>query len=339
MGENLARRKVTPLNEFFGTKNSHGSGNGQLVLKVAQCVPFANHPFNLYKGKKLEDFAEDIKENGVIQPIIVRPKEGQIEINGARLPLFEILCGHNRWNGSKIAGLEDIPAYIKEGLSDAEAKIFVVNSNFNQRSVADMLPSELARAYKMQLDAYKMTGKNQALLEEIEEVSNPCGASDSGGLFHSEIRQWSLEKVAKDNETNSTKIHRYIRLNHLIDELLQMVDDQKIGLIPAVSLSYLKQDEQHAVLGCVNASGFKVDIAKADALHSYSKAGTLTLERIQTVLSGVKPKKPGPPAPTKVSHKIISQFFSDDQKPGEIEKVIEKALRQYFTTLSDHQLD
>ena len=330
MDKNLTRRKVAPINEFFGAKESRDSGGGPAMLKVAQCMPFIEHPFKLYEGEKLAGFAEDIKENGVIQPIIVRPKEGQIEVGGVMLPLFEILAGHNRWNGSRIAGLEDIPAYIREGLSEAEAKIFIVNSNFNQRSMAEMLPSELARAYKMQLDAYKEAGKKQGLFKEIQEGSNPCGAWESGQGFQSENLGKSLEKVADDNETNDTRIHRYIRLNYLIEGLLNMVDDDKMGLIPAASLSFLKEDEQGGVLECMRTNGFKIDVAKAGVLHSYSKAGTLTLERIHTVLSG-EIKKPGRPAAIKVSPKIISRFFTQGQKPAEINEMIEKALELYLS--------
>jgi ParB family chromosome partitioning protein len=334
MDRKLMPRKVSPMSEFFKqdepVKEHQDSGVGPVMLKVVQCVPFADHPFKLYEGKRLEDFAEDIKDNGVIQPIIVRPKEGQIEVNGVMLPLFEILCGHNRWNGSKIAGLEDIPAFIKEGLNDAEAKIFVVNSNFNQRSMTDMLPSELAKAYKMQLDAYKETGKKQEFLQEIQEASKPCGDRDSEGSFQSEMRQWNLEKVADDNETNGTKIHRYIRLNYLIERLLNMVDDGTIGVIPAVSLSFLKEDEQSAVLECMDVNSFKIDVAKANALHSYSKAGSMTSERIYTVLSGAK-KKPGRPTPIKVNPKVISRFFTQGQTPDEINETIEKALEIYLS--------
>jgi ParB family chromosome partitioning protein len=193
-----------------------------------------------------------------------------------------------------------------------------------------MLPSELARAYKMQLDAYKEAGKKQKRLKEIQEASNPCGDRDSGVLFQSEILGISLEKVAVDNETNDTKIYRYIRLNYLIERLLNMVDDGTIGVIPAVSLSFLKEDEQGGVLACMEAHGFKIDVAKANALHSYSKAGSMTSERIYTVLSGAK-KKPGRPVQIKVNPKVISRFFTQGQTPAEINETIEKALEIYLS--------
>jgi ParB family chromosome partitioning protein len=324
-----AIRKVSPLNEFF--MKDKPAGSGPVMLKVAQCVPFEGHPFKLYEGKILDDFAEDIKENGVMQPITVRPKEGQhVEVDGARLQVYEILIGHNRWNGSKAAGLEEIPAIIKEGLSDAEANLFVVNSNLFQRSPANMLHSELARAYKMQLEAYKVTGKNQVLLKEIQEASNPCGACDGeqgAGLLHPGK---SRDKVAKDNGIDRETIRQYIRLNYLVDGLLQMVDDGKIARYPAASLSYLKEYEQYQVLGCIKASGFKIDTAKAEMLHTYSKAGTLTDDRIRTVLLGAA-KKPGRPAAVKVNLKVISRFFTQGQTPDEINATIEKALEIYLS--------
>jgi ParB family chromosome partitioning protein len=329
MGENLARRKVTPLNEFFGAKNSHGSGNGPVMLKIAQCVPFEGHPFKLYEGIKLDDMAESIKENGVMVPIVVRPIERQIEVGGVMLPLFEILIGHNRVHGSKIAGLDEVPTYIREGLSDAEARILVVESNLMQRSMADMLPSELARAYKMQLEAYKETGKKQEFLKEIQEASNACADWDTDRSAQSEQRQWSVEKVADDNKSSRANIQRYIRLNYLIEPLFGMVDDGKIGFMPAVNLSFLKEDEQYGVLKCMETNGLLIDVTKANALHSYSKSGTLTAERIYTVLSGVI-KKPGRPAAVKVSPKVISKYFTQEQKQAEIDEIVGKALERWF---------
>jgi ParB family chromosome partitioning protein len=328
-----AIRKVSPLNEFFMKDSPTGEGQGSgspVMLKVVQCAPFEGHPFRLFEGKRLVDFSNDIKINGVMQPITVRPKKGQyVEADDARLQVYEILIGHNRWNGSKVSGLEEIPAYIREGLSDAEANLFVVNSNLMQRSPAEMLPSELAKAYKMQLDAYKVTGKNKALLAEIQEASIPCGADDeesrAGLLPRGRIR----DKVSNDTGIDRETIRQYIRLNYLVGDLLKMVDDGKISRNPAVSLSYLKEDEQYAVRATLSLKGFKIDAAKAEMLRSYSDAGTLTNDRICAVLSGAA-KKSGRPAAVKVSPKVISKFFTQEQKQAEIDEIVGKALQQWF---------
>ena len=334
MDRKLVPRKISPLNEFFIQDKPAEESQGHkapTVLKISQLVPFAEHPFKLYEGQRLEDMVESIKENGVITPIIVRPKEGHIEVNGVMLPLYEILSGHNRWNGSKVAELEDIPSIIKEGQSDAEAKLIVIETNFMQRSVADMLPSELAKSLKMQLDACKEANRKQELLKVIQKDSNPREDWDSGGSAQFEQRQWSVEKVADNNKMSRANIQRYIRLNNLIEEFLNKVDEEKVGLIPAVSLSYLKEAEQRGVLESMKSNSFKIDIAKADMLRSYSEAGTLNAGRIYTVLSGAK-KKPGRQVPIKVNPKIISRFFTQGQKPAEINEVIEKALESYLSS-------
>jgi ParB family chromosome partitioning protein len=316
-------RKLSPLDELFGAdhlQENQDSSGSPTMLKIAQLVPFSDHPFKLYEGSRLEDLVESIRENGVMVPVIVRPKEGDA---------YEILAGHNRVNAAKIAGLDAVPAVVREGLSEAEARIIVTDTNFMQRSVSDMLPSELAKSLKMQLDACKEAKQKQGFLAAIQEVSLPCCGLSSDGSAPMEQWQWSVEKVAHNNRMSRANIQRYIRLNNLIEDLLDMVDHGKIALRPAVSLSYLKKDEQRRVLDCMEENGFKSDIAKADKLRFYSEAGSLTSDRIYVVLSGVK-KKLGRPASVKVRPKIISRFFAEGQSPNEINEMIEKALEQYL---------
>jgi ParB family chromosome partitioning protein len=332
MDRKLMPRKVSPISEFFGAKESQDPGGGPVILKVEQCVPFAGHPFRLYEGERLENMAKSIKENGVMDPITVRPKEGHIEVDDVMMPLFEILLGHNRVHGSKIAGLDEVPAFIREGVSDTEARIFVTESNLNQRSAAEMLPSEKARALKMSNDAYDAYKANQKqpFLSIIQQDSIPCDAKDCGQFPPLGEKRNSVDKSYEDFDPYSTTTERYISLLSLIDEFLDKVDKDEIAVHAAADLSQLKQDEQCAVLDCMNTNAFKVDIVKAKALRDYSKAGTLTSERIYTVLSGAT-KKPGRPAPIKVNPKVISRFFTQGQTPDEINETIEKALEIYLS--------
>jgi ParB family chromosome partitioning protein len=331
----LMPRKVSPMSEFFKRDNlaeeSQGASGSPVMLKVAQCVPFEGHPFRLYEGERLENMAKSIKKNGVMDAIAVRPKEGYIEVDGAMLPLFEILLGHNRVHGSKIAGLDEVPAFIKKGLSDEEAILFVTESNLNQRSATDMLPSEKARALKMRNDAYDIykAKRKQLFSNDIQQASNPCDTEDYGQFPPLGEKRDSTEKSFEDFDPHSTTTERYISLLDLIDELLDMVDKGEIAVHAGAELSYLKQNEQHTVLECIVANSFKVDIVKAEALRAYSKVGTLTTERIRTVLSGVI-KKPGRPAAAKVSPKVISKYFTQEQKQAEIDEIVEKALERWF---------
>jgi ParB family chromosome partitioning protein len=225
-----------------------------------------------------------------------------------------------------------VPAAVREGLSEAEARIIVTDTNFMQRSVSDMLPSELAKSLKMQLDACKEARQKQGFLDEIQDTSNPHGDWDWKEGTPVVHRSKSVDEVAYINRMNRENIRRYIRLNSLIDALLDRVDSGEISLRPAVALSYLKQDEQRAVLECLDANGFKIDMFKANMLRSYSETGKLTADRIYTVLSGgKKPGRPARPAPIKVSPKIISKYFTQGQSQDEINETIEKALVEYLS--------
>lgn len=323
----MSEKKVRRLENFedlFGLEPSDNQDKKEhKEIELSKLVPFENHPFKLYEGKKLDDMVESIRENGVITPIIVRPKERGV---------FEILSGHNRVNAAKSAGFATIPAIIKEGLSDAEAKIIATDTNFMQRSVADMLPSELAKSFKMQLEACKEAKQKQELLKELESAENPHDINDYSDSALLERRKWSVEKVADKNKMSRANIQRYIRLNNLIKGLLDEVDNEKIGLYPAVDLSYLRQDEQLTVLEVIETNGFKVDMAKAKTLRDLSESGRLTQDKIFAVLSGEysKKKKAEKPAVVKLKPKLISKFFTPEQKQAEIEEIIEKALTLYF---------
>lgn len=205
---------------------------------------------------------ESIKENGVMTPLIVRKKE-----DGK----YEILSGQNRTNAARLAGLDKVPAIIKEGISDAEAKIIVTDTNFMQRSIADMLPSELAKSLKMQLEVCKEAKQKQVLINDVENNEKPHemdGSEQGATMLHP---QKSRYIVAANNSMNRETIRHYIRLNHLIPSLLDKVDEGQISLRPAVDLSYLKEPEQQSVLEALHNSSFKVDMAKAETLRSLSE--------------------------------------------------------------------
>jgi len=324
----MSDKKVKKLENFedlFGLDNLPDTEEKieHYEIDISTLVPFEGHPFKPYEGKKLDNMVESIKENGVITPIIVRPREGDI---------FEILSGHNRVNAARIAGLEKIPAIFKEGLSNAEAKIIVTDTNFMQRSLADMLPSELAKSLKMQLEACKEAKQKQELVREIENTDN---ASDSNGIEQGvqiEHPQKSRDIVAENNAMSVSKIQRYLRLNFLVDNLLDIVDKSTIPVIPAVYLSYLSHDEQLMVFDVLQAHNFKIDMQKAQILRNNSESGNLTEEKIIAILSGEynKRKRPDKTAVIKLKPKLVSRFFTPEQKQAEIEEVIEKALTMYF---------
>ncbi|SHN87963.1 ParB/RepB/Spo0J family partition protein [Desulfitobacterium chlororespirans] len=321
----IEKRKVRSLDELFGSaepvKDSSPSAGGIVELNISDLYFYENQPFRLYTGERLERMAESIADIGVIQPIIVRYRP----IGDKK---YEVLAGRNRANGSLLAGKSTIPGEIRD-VDDSEA-FNIVWTNLWQRSPEDMLPSELAKALKMQLEHAKESGRNKRFLNTIEQGPNPHGDRDSEKGAQIEHRGKSVEKVADNNKMSRANIQRYIRLNELIPELLNRIDEQEISLIPGVHLSYLTKNVQQIIEDLISVNQFKIDIKKAEALRSFEKKGKLTDEKILSILSGEGDKKLKKPAEIKLKPKLVTKFFKFDQKPAEIEKIIEEALELYF---------
>ena len=317
--------KVRSFADIFGEDAvpSPEHQTGATEIDISKLVPFANHPFRLYEGERLNDMVTSIKELGVILPVVIRPKE-----NGN----YEILSGHNRVNAAKIAGLERVPAIIKEGLSDEEANLIVTVTNLLQRSFADLSYSERAVALYTHYNAIKQQGKRNDLISEIEMLLKPQNYRPEATSSQVGAKSRSDEKTGEKYNLSKNTVARYLRLNELIPELLKRVDSGHISFIPAVALSFIRKTEQRDIERIVEENNFNVDMAKADILRSSSEAGSLISDRIYAILSGEleKKKKPNKPAAIKIKPKVISRFFTQEQKSSEIEEVIEKALELYF---------
>jgi ParB family chromosome partitioning protein len=303
--------------------NFHAPTNITKTLFIDELIPYADHPFKLYEGDRLDDMVRSIKELGVIVPIIVRQLDED----------YEILSGHNRVNAAKIAGLKKVPVIIKKGLTDEEAKLIVTETNLIQRSFADLSHSERAAALKQHLEAIKSQGKQNNLLDEIKRLSNPyeIEENDSCGLI--DHRTKSRDKTAEKYGLNPRSVTRYTRLCELNKALLNRVDDDEIGLYPAVSISYLSSDEQNELENLLSEFTYKIDMKKAEILRNFSESKKLTNEKMKQILSGEfnRKAKPKIPPPLKIKHNIYSQFFNSKIKQKEMEVIVEQALKVYFT--------
>lgn len=322
-GEQETKRSFTGLVNSEDISEKNGNKIEQLSFDVLK--PFYEHPFKLYTGKKLDDMVESIKENGIMTPLIVR------RLDDGR---FEILSGHNRFNAAKLARLETVPAIIKDGISEAEAKIIVTDTNFIQRSISEMFPSELARSLKMQLEACKEAKQKQALINGVEndEKANEIGSCEQKATLL--LRQQSRDILAENNSMNRETIRHYIRLNRLIPSLLEMVDEGKISLRAAVDLSYLKETEQQSVLEILEDNNYKVDMNKAETLRHLSEIAKLDENKIIAVLSGEynkkkKIEKPDEKKILKISYKRLTPYFDKDTDIKTMEEEIIKALEFY----------
>ena len=212
--------RLTPVDDLFSTEESRADSQRERVveLPLAELHPFRNHPFKVLDDEKMEDTAQSIREHGVLVPAIVRPRE-----EGG----YEIVAGHRRHHASQIAGLDTMPAIIRD-LDDDAATIIMVDSNLQRET---LLPSERAWAYKMKLDAMKRQAGRPS-----KENCSQVGNNFSG--------QRSSELMAQQIGESKNQIFRFIRLTELIPPLLDMVDERKIAFNPAVELSYLKPEEQ-----------------------------------------------------------------------------------------------
>jgi ParB family chromosome partitioning protein len=301
--------------------NTKPNSQGTTELEINTLVPFHDHPFRLYTGEKLKRMIESIKENGVIESIIVRKKE-----DGT----LEILAGHNRVNASKLAGLSKVPADIKENISDAVAKIIVTETNFLRRDFDDMLPSELAKALKMQLDALKELKRNKDYINAIESGSNVDGSKDGDEGVQVAHTGKSREIIGKNNKMSQDNVRRYIRLNNLNDGLLKMVDDGNIKLVPAVSLSYLSTEEQDILLSILKSNDYRIDTKRAEKLKE--RSGKLTADDILAISSGefFEKKKKAKVTAITLKPKVVSKYFTAYTTQAEIASTIDVALEEYF---------
>lgn len=319
--------RLQSFKDIFGEDNK---AEGVTQLSISSLRSYENHPFKLYSGERFEDMVRSVKELGVIVPIIVRPKDEG---------LYEILSGHNRVNAAKTAGLETVPAVIKEQLTDEEAALIVTETNLIQRSFSDLCHSERAVALAAHHKTLKKQGARTDLINELEKLLNPHEIRGEGTSCQVATKLTSLEIVGKTYDLSKRSVARYLRLNELIPELLERVDDEEIAFIPAVELSYLRESEQMELAVAISKDGFKVDMSKAEILRSYSEAGKLDGDKINSILSGEldKKKKSDKPAAVRLKPKLMAKFFSPGHKQAEIEEIIEKALTLYFEKYKDSQ--
>ena len=222
-------------------------------IEISSLVPFENHPFKERSGMEQEQLLESIKETGLLEPITVRfLSEGK----------YEIISGHRRVEACKKLGLSKIPATIKE-LSKDEAIVAMVDSNIHREH---LLCSEKAFAYKMKLEALKHQGKTY------------------GQVVHK-----SRDNIS-DTESGR-QVQRYIRLTHLIPELLKMVDAERIAFTPAVELSYLPENEQKKLVAEIEYADATPSLSQAQRLRKFSEQGRLSVDTIFAVLSEEKPNQ------------------------------------------------
>ena len=231
-------------------------------IPISEIDDFPDHPFKVKIDEDMDQLVQSIKERGIITPVTLRPKE-----DGR----YEIVSGHRRKKACELAGFETVKAEVREMTRD-EAIILMVESNLQRSTI---LPSEKAFSYKMRLEAMK---RQQG--ERTDLTSVPVGQKLS-----------SREILAENSPDSNTQIQRYIRLTELIPELLDMVDESRIALRPAVELSYLKKEEQSALLEEISYADATPSLAQAIKMKKFSQEGKLSNDVIESIMSEEKPNQ------------------------------------------------
>ena len=264
-------------------------------LDLKSLVPFQNHPFKLRDGEEKEQLLKSIKAQGTIEPLIVRPlSESE----------YEVISGHRRMEICKELGMEKIPVIVRN-LTNEQAVSMMVDANLHRNNI---LPSERAFAYKMKWEAAKKSEKT---------LSQPA------------TKYRSDERIANEFGIGKDTLHRYIRLTYLIPELLEMIDEGRISLTPAVELSYLTHEEQHLLLNEIEYADATPSLSQAQRLRGFSRQGRLTADVIFAVMSEEKAnQKEQIRFPKEEIQKYFPKSYTGKDMQNTILKLLEKWQQQ-----------
>lgn len=289
------------LDDLFTSQSERENGLTPTIkdIPLEKLVPFPNHPFKVRDDEEMNKLVESVSENGVLVPAIVREKD-----NGD----YEIISGHRRKFASEIAGKNTLRCIISN-LDDDAATVIMVDSNIQRENI---LPSEKAFAYKMKLDAMKHQGKRTDL------TSNQLGRK----LDNAETAQI----IGDENGDSQSQVRRYIRLTYLIPELLQMVDEGKMKMLPAVEISFLDKEYQQDLLEAIESECCTPSHAQAIRMHKMFNDGELNSNTILDVMCELKPNQQ---ERLIIPHKTLEKYIPQSVAPEKRQDYVCKALEHY----------
>ena len=289
-----------------------------VFIAFARIRQFQGHPFRLYTGERFSDMVESIRQNGILMPLIVR------RIFGDPAHDYEMLSGHNRMNAGQAAGLEGAWCVVKEGLSDAEAMMYVVETNLLQRSFSDLLPSEKAAVLTLRYSEMFSQGKRNDIQRELEELER--GSGTCGSDFH---KSKNRDVLGEDYALTGRQVATYLRINRLCDGLKLRLDEKQLTQASAVSLSYLNGPDQLAVHAALLRYQRKPADAQMAAVRKLAETGPLTEDSIMGLLQ--KKASSPPPKALSIQSAVYTPYFASGTPKKEIERVIGEALALYFS--------
>ena len=294
---------LSGYDELFMTQQERADTRKPKVeeLPLTELTPFKNHPFKVKNDAEMAELMKSIADAGVLSPALARPKEG-----GG----YELISGHRRLAACKALGMDTMPVIVRR-LTDEEAVITMVDSNLQREHI---LPSEKAFAYKMKLDALKHQGKTSAQVAQ----------------------KLSVEIVGEAAGESKDQVRRYIRLTNLIPEILQMVDDGKIALTPAVELSYLQPPEQETLFSIMDCDEVTPSLSQAQRLRRMSEEQRFTDSAVMQLMSEVKGNQV---EYVKVPVDKLRSYFRPDTSVKQMTETLVKAMDFYNKHLEHQRQD
>ena len=271
------------------------------AIPLAALTPFRNHPFKVKEDEEMAQLMRSIADAGVLSPALARPLP-----DGG----YELISGHRRLAACKALGMDAMPVIVRD-LTDEEAVITMVDSNLQREHI---LPSEKAFAYKMKYDALKHQGTSSQLGTKLR----------------------TDELLAQNSSDSRNQIQRYIRLTHLIPDILKLVDEGKIALTPAVELSYLQPSEQEMLFSVMDSDEVTPSLSQARRLRRMSEAQTLTDDAVLQLLSEVKGNQV---EYVKVPVDKLRSFFRPDTSVKQMTETLVKAMDFYNKHLARQRKD
>ena len=292
--------ELKSVDDLFATEEIREDAQREKVqnISLGELHPFKNHPFKVKDDAAMQDTVDSVREYGVLVPAIARP-----DPDGG----YELIAGHRRHHASELAGKETMPVIVRD-LDDDAATIIMVDSNLQRE---ELLPSERAFAYKMKLEAMK----RQAGRPSRENVSQVGTQKRSDQIMAEQVGE------------SRNQIQRFIRLTELIPTLLDMVDERKIALNPAVELSYLKKEEQTLLLEAMDSEQATPSLSQAQRLKKFSQQKMLSLDVMRAVMS--EEKKTDLDRVT-LKNETLRKYFPKSYTPKQMEDTIIKLLEGWY---------
>ncbi len=288
--------KMPSIDELLGVSGEESATD----IEISRIHSFANHPFKVLDDDKMDDLVESIKQNGVLTPVLVRPDKNNS---------YEMISGHRRMHAAIKAGLETIPAIVRD-MEDDEAIVIMVDANIQRE---ELLPSEKAFAYKMKMDAMKRQG-----------ARNDIASSTSTQIgWKSE----TAEAIGKQVGESKNQVRRYIRLTELIPDLLDYVDKKRLQFTVAVDISYIDKEIQTWLFEYIKENG-TVKAVQVAALRTALEAEPMTQAKMISILVNSQPGRKQEQKIT-LSEKKLRNFFSDKYTAEDMESVILELLDQW----------